>query len=93
LTNTQEDEAIVINRSGRSDTVIADALTGFQSPPLTTAGRDKENVDVSLQVSDGRVLEMAVPELNSGCSLHSPHGARPTRAPIQSSSRAPTPEF
>jgi hypothetical protein len=46
-----------------SDTVIADALTGFQSSPLTTAGRDKENVDVSLQISDGRVLEMAVPEL------------------------------
>ena len=46
-----------------SDTVIADALTGFQSNPLTTAGRDKENVDVSLQISNGRVLEMAVPEL------------------------------
>jgi len=46
-----------------SDTVIADALTGFQSNPLTTAGRDKENVEVSLQVSDGRVLEMAVPAL------------------------------
>jgi hypothetical protein len=46
-----------------SDTVIADALTGFQSSPLTTAGRDKENVDVSLQISDGRVLEMAVPGL------------------------------
>jgi hypothetical protein len=46
-----------------SDTVIADALTGFQSSPLTTAGRDKENVDVSLHISDGRVLEMAVPDL------------------------------
>lgn len=46
-----------------SDTVIADALTGFQSNPLTTAGRDKENVEVSLQISNGRVLEMAVPEL------------------------------
>jgi hypothetical protein len=31
--------------------------------PLTTAGRDKENVEVSLQISNGRVLEMAVPEL------------------------------
>ena len=46
-----------------SDAVVADALTGFQSNPLTTAGRDKENVDVSLQISNGRLLEMAVPEL------------------------------
>jgi hypothetical protein len=46
-----------------SDTVVADALTGFQSDPLTTAGHDKENVEVALQVSNGRVLEMAVPEL------------------------------
>jgi hypothetical protein len=46
-----------------SDAIVADALTGFQSNPLTTAGHDKENVDVALQVSNGRVLEMAVPEL------------------------------
>ncbi|HXM59810.1 MAG TPA: hypothetical protein VN950_03070 [Terriglobales bacterium] len=36
-----------------SDTVIADALTGFQSNPLTTAGRDKENVDLASRSSIG----------------------------------------
>jgi hypothetical protein len=34
-----------------SDTVVADALTGFQSNPLTTAGHDQENADVAVQVS------------------------------------------
>src|SRR5664280_1356171 len=46
-----------------SDAVVADALTSFQSNLLTTAGRDKENLYVELQVSNGRVLEMAVPEI------------------------------
>ena len=46
-----------------SDAVVVDALTGLHSNPLITAGHDKENVDVALQVSNGRVLEMAVPEL------------------------------
>lgn len=46
-----------------SDAVVADALSSFQSNLLTTAGRDKENLDVELHVSNGRVLEMAVPEI------------------------------
>jgi len=40
-----------------TDTAVADALSSFQSAALTAAGRDKENVDVSLHVSDGRVLK------------------------------------
>src|SRR5579863_2791112 len=46
-----------------SDAAVADALTGFQSNPLTTAGRDKENVELTLRINDGRVLEMAVADL------------------------------
>jgi hypothetical protein len=46
-----------------SDAVVAGALSSFQSDLLTTAGRDKENLDVALQVSNGRVLEMAVPQI------------------------------
>jgi hypothetical protein len=46
-----------------SDAVVADALSSFQSSLLTTAGRDKENLDVNLQVSNGRVLEMGVPQI------------------------------
>ena len=46
-----------------SDSVVADALTAFSSTLLTTAGRKKENVEVTLNVSDGRVLEMPVADL------------------------------
>lgn len=46
-----------------SDSAVADALTGFASKLLTTAGRDKENVEVALRVSEGRVLELPVADL------------------------------
>lgn len=46
-----------------SDSTVANALSGFSSNVLSTAGRDKEDVEVVLRVSDGKVLEMPVAEL------------------------------
>lgn len=46
-----------------SDSAVANALSGFSSNLLSTAGRDNENVEVVLKVSDGRVLEMPVADL------------------------------
>jgi hypothetical protein len=46
-----------------SDSIVADALSSFSSTVLSTAGRDKKDVEVALKVSDGRVLEMPVADL------------------------------
>jgi hypothetical protein len=43
-----------------SDSVVANALSGFSSNAFSTAGRDKEDVDVVLKVSDGKVFELPV---------------------------------
>jgi hypothetical protein len=46
-----------------SDSAVANALSGFSSNVLSTAGRDKEDVDVVLKVSNGKVLELPVTDL------------------------------
>lgn len=46
-----------------SDSAVANALSGFSSNVLSTAGRDKEDIDVILKVTDGKVLELPVADL------------------------------
>ncbi|MGC2741541.1 MAG: hypothetical protein WA672_00015 [Candidatus Angelobacter sp.] len=43
-----------------SDSTVADALTSFRSKILTTAAKDRDDVALSVEVADGRVLEMPV---------------------------------
>lgn len=75
-----------------SDAVVAGALSSFQSDLLTTAGRDKENLDVALQVSNGRYWRWPCHRSNSDCFLLSLPRAQRTRVRIPSSSRVHMPE-